>query len=929
MSSSVRTFLTRLAGGLLPVLGLLCLLVSQVAAVDEVDVDSEDSIAYREGLLPGEFLLVRSGSASVVTVTFTLAGTAVIGTDYTLMINGVATAAASSYTATFAAGVLQIPVTITPLPTDIVEFPEGQTNVILALQPNAGTYSIGASSAASVIIADNSLVATITAPLPLATDDTAANGPTQDPQRNRRGIVEVQMLPLATLGLPEDPTLTAARTVEVSVGGTATLGTKYNLYWKVGGSTVGAGMGYQLTYFYPVGATTVGITLPSGVSYTGTGTAPLIILRPNGSGGFYTDSYTAVLQLASNNINLPPVTGPTALTDIIFQSTNDPTNTVTSGTPGLIANDLVGQTCTFAGIGDCLITQAGGFPIGANVVEVSGGIGGFLPGDLVSFTGTGGLYFLVGSAVDVQVDGTTVTTLTFTGGYADASAALPFGPNGGLPVQLALTTPVISEFPITSTVKDVVVPATSSQVEYSIEPTTGNPPSGAQTVTLTMSQSYDYDMSTPTVASVTIADATVQANVTLGTNASQPATAGSFLVTLNQAFPVAITVPYAVFQDSNPATPGNPPSVPGDYFQLPGSVTIPAGATSASIAVIPIATDATLPPGGKDVGVTLLGSLDYKLAGSGTTLTNPSATLNISPSLGEVAIVGSTQIAYMNPSVPGTTTFTININRPVSSTQAVVVNYTVGGSAVQGVDYQPLTTFTPSGYSTSGTVTIPANSSSATILITPVEDSSSSGILQVLLTLTAGQGYTIDPNATSAAVSIQSDTPQLLVTAVSNAMQPNTAGIFTVSYPGVPAGTALNRPVPISYTLTGSATIGTDYANPGTVTIPAGATSVNVLIAPTNNPLLADESVTFTLNPSASYSIVPNAGTATMSLVYVPQSVATTTGSGTAATTTGVSSGGGGTTSGQATYSASSGGCGLGGGMGLLVVLLALAYRRR
>jgi len=114
MSSMVRTILTRLAGGVLPVLGLLCLLVSQAAAVDEVDVDSENSVAYREGLLPGQFLLLRSGSAAALTVTFVLDGSAVIGTDYTLSINGVDTVAAASYTATFAAGVLQIPVTITP-----------------------------------------------------------------------------------------------------------------------------------------------------------------------------------------------------------------------------------------------------------------------------------------------------------------------------------------------------------------------------------------------------------------------------------------------------------------------------------------------------------------------------------------------------------------------------------------------------------------------------------------------------------------------------------------------------------------------------------------------------------------------------------------------------------------------------------------------
>jgi len=930
MSSLVRLFLTRLAGGILPVVGLLCLLISQAAAVDEVDVESESAVAYREDSSPGEFLLYRNGTSDILTVTFTLTGSAVIGTDYDLTVNGVPTPGAASYTVTFQAGIQQIPILISPLPSltpGAVGWPEGQAKAVLTVQPSNGAYSVGGSSAATVIIADDGQTATITAPVPLATDDTAANGSVADPEANRRGIIEVKLTPTPFDLSDTNFTSIIDRNVEVSVGGTAALGTKYNLFWKVGGKNVGSGLGYTLTYFYPSSTalnptTTIGITLPSGVTYTGTGPAPMLL------DGIW---YQGVLQLAGSSTTLPPITGPTAITDITELTGNSPSGAPISPATGIVTNELVGQTLNFAGISGCVITQAGGFAAGANTVEVSGGVGGFATGDLISFVGTTGLYFLVDSATNTAVDGVDVTTLVFQGAVQDPSATLTFA-NGGIPITLPLTTPVLSEFPITTSVSDVIMPIlpnADTQVEYSIEPTLGNPPSGAQTVTLTMSQSYDYSMSTPTVATVLIADATVQANVTLGNNASQPSTAGNFLVTLTQAFPIAITVPYAVFDDGNAATPGNPPTTPGDYFQLPGLITIPAGSTSANISVIPIAADATLPAGGKDVGITLLGSVDYKLAGSGSTLTNPSATLNISPSLGEVGLTGSSQIAFMNPSLPGTTSFTVNIARPASSTQAVVVNYTVGGSAIQGVDYQPLTTFTPQGYSSSGSVTIPANSSTATILITPLEDSSSSGILQVLLSLTSGQGYTIDPNNATAAVSIQSDTPQLVVTAVSNAAQPNTAGVFTISYPGVPAGTALNRPVPINYTLTGSAVVGTDYANPGTITIPAGATSVNVLIAPTNNPLLSDQSITLTLNPSSSYSIVPNAGSATMSLIYMPQSVATTTGSGTAATTTGVSSGGGGTTSGQATYSSSSGGCGLGGGMGLLVVLLALAYRRR
>jgi hypothetical protein len=887
MSSAVRSFLLSLRTLFLPVLGLFCLILPALRAVDEVDVDATTAVAYRQGFLNGQFTITRGGSASSVDVLFHLAGNAVLGTDFDITIDvggapGPVLTSGGSFIASMAAGVQQITVTVIPLVSPPGP-PEGQVHVDLVIDPSGSNYSIGGASSASVIIADNSMTATMSVPTPLATDDPALLSNAADPNRLRRGVIQVALSPAP---------LVEYRNVEVSVSGTAALGSKYNLFWKVGGSPVGAGMGYSLTYAYPTGATSFGITLPGGATFTTSG--PFSLSIP-GDPTAYTGSFS--------NTATTLVTGSTAIIGI---------------TPALTRPILVGTPVTYNGVTGVLVTQSGGYPIDSTSVQVSGGIGGFEVGDLISFTGTAGLYFLVTSASSSTIDGQTIWALDIQGAVADPSAASGFSSDDENPVALPLEASVFSEFAITHSISEVVLPPTSSQVQFSVEPTLNNPPSGAQTATLTLSQSFDYNMFTPTTGTVTIADAVVQANVSLGSNASQPNTAGSFLVSLSQAFPTSITVPYTVVPDPSNAVAGT------DYFALSGFLTIPAGQTSASIPVNPIPTDAALPAGGKDVGVILSGSLDYKLAGSGTTLTNPSATLNIAPSLGVVGITASPTVAFMNPSTPGASSFTVSITRTGSSTQAVVVNYSISGTAIQGADYSPLTASTPSGYASTGTVTIPANQSSATIPIVPIEDPTSSGILQVQLTLQGGQGYTINSSGTSAVVSIESDTPVLSVVAGADASQPSTAGNFVVSYPGVPTGTALNHPLVVAYALSGSAKVGTDYANPGTVTIPAGSTSVSVPIVPTDNPLVSDESVTFTLSTAATYSIASTLNTATIALHFVPAPAATTAG--------GTTSGGtvtGSATGGQASFSSSSGGCGVGGGMGVLVLSLALLRRRR
>jgi hypothetical protein len=94
----------------------------------------------------------------------------------------------------------------------------------------------------------------------------------------------------------------------------------------------------------------------------------------------------------------------------------------------------------------------------------------------------------------------------------------------------------------------------------------------------------------------------------------------------------------------------------------------------------------------------------------------------------------------------GPTTGTIAVTRTGSTTSALTVLYTVGGTATAGSDYVAL----------SGTVTIPAGAASATITVTPINDTLVEPSETAIVTLAANSAYAVGSPA-SATVTITSD----------------------------------------------------------------------------------------------------------------------------------------------------------------------------
>ena len=134
------------------------------------------------------------------------------------------------------------------------------------------------------------------------------------------------------------------------------------------------------------------------------------------------------------------------------------------------------------------------------------------------------------------------------------------------------------------------------------------------------------------------------------------------------------------------------------------------------------------------------------------TISNASGAVNNKICFIEVTAASSTgtpsvSIAASDSSASegGSDTGTFKVTRSGSTTSSLTLNYTVGGGATNGADYNTL----------SGSVTIAAGSSSANIVVTPIDDSLVEGNESVTLTLKSASGITL--GTASATVNIADD----------------------------------------------------------------------------------------------------------------------------------------------------------------------------
>jgi hypothetical protein len=161
----------------------------------------------------------------------------------------------------------------------------------------------------------------------------------------------------------------------------------------------------------------------------------------------------------------------------------------------------------------------------------------------------------------------------------------------------------------TLTANSVTIPANVSYVDVELVPVDDHKAEPPETARLTLSTSTKYLLGAK-VADVTIVDSSPVVSIAPGANAAEPDTAGSFVISRTGSTAAPLTV---TFTRSGTATAGT------DYVNFPTSVVIPAGASSATVFVQPLADTKAEPA--ESVALKLSTSTAYNLAALATNQT--------------------------------------------------------------------------------------------------------------------------------------------------------------------------------------------------------------------------------------------------------------------------------------------------------------------
>ncbi|MEP6667846.1 MAG: Calx-beta domain-containing protein, partial [Chthoniobacter sp.] len=344
--------------------------------------------------------------------------------------------------------------------------------------------------------------------------------------------------------------------------------------------------------------------------------------------------------------------------------------------------------------------------------------------------------------------------------------------------------------------------------------------SGAQLGTQT---TYTYtiidDDSPPVLPSVGFASTSLSALENSGT--------ANVLVSLSMPSTSTVTVDYSV--TAGTATAG------ADFTASAGTLTFTPGETVKAIAVTLL--DDTLVESSETVLLNLTHPVGVTLSAQNA------ATLTILDDDTPTVNVVATSPNATESGTPGVFTFT----RTGSLSGALTVNFSRSGTATSGTDYTAIAIL--------GTVTIPSGQASATLNVTPIQDTLNEGTETVIITLTAGS-YTIGSSNT-ATVNVADDdrsTVNIVANDPNASETPGNPGQFTITRTA-PTSAALT----VNLTITGTATNGTDYTTiSSTATIPAGQSSVTINVLPIDDAVTEGvESVVLQI-ASGSYDIGPN-----------------------------------------------------------------------
>ena len=385
-------------------------------------------------------------------------------------------------------------------------------------------------------------------------------------------------------------------------------------------------------------------------------------------------------------------------------------------------------------------------------------------------------------------------------------------PPGGILVSYSINGSATASADYTTLPGSVTIPAGASSATITVDVLNDNVVELAETVVLTLTGTNHAGASVSAAnhsATVAVTDddaTTVSITATDASGSESGANGALFTVTLagGKVAPAGgLVVNYAV---TGTATAGD------DYTSLPGSVSILAGASSATIAITVL--DDNVVESSETVVVTLT-LTDHP--GVAVSSTSNQVTATLTDNDATTVSISASDAAGSEPGA-NDAQFTVTLDGgKVAPSGGIAVNYTVSGSASGDEDYGAL----------SGTVTISAGASSVAIPVDVLDDQTIEPAETVVLTLTSTNhpAVTISTAGNPATATIADDdaTTVSITPNDANGSEPGTDdGQFTVRLDG--GKLAPTGGIVVNYTVSGTASAGTDYVSlPGSVTIPAGS----------------------------------------------------------------------------------------------------------
>ena len=778
--------------------------------------------------------------ATDITLAYTISGTATAGSDYTTLTGSVSVNSGATS--------VDIPVTITDDSVD-----DDDETIILTLSAGGNYYTLGSTSVHTATITDNDdppadPVLTITGGTEV-TEGTAASF-TVSASPSALGSITVNYTVTQSGAFVASGDLSSQTATLSGSGTTFTVPTVSDSTDEADGSvtvTLNAGTGYTLGDTKTASVTVNDddvpeLTITAGSAVTeGTAASFTVSASPSAASAI-TVKYTVTQSgafVASGDLSLQTATlsgsGATFTVPTVGDSTDEANGSVTvtlnagSGyTLGSTNTATVNVSDDDATVVSLARTDSGNIAEGGTSAKAN-----------AEFTVTLGRQLVAGETIEVPLvlSGTGVTaddvnvakksgatinkgvavgsggsltpTVTFTGHDTDTVQT----------ATLLLTSPTDSDTDSAETITVALGPDDTSTIGFEHSDRATNVSGGADrhSTNNTFNVSVDAETApTPVVPTVSFSAATSSAAEDAGTH--------NVALTLSAPQSGSVAVSYTVTGTATSAS---------DYTALVTTVSFSARSTTVNIPVV--ITDDSSDEANETVIITLTDGSNYDLGA--TTVYTLTITDNDDPPPATplVSITGGSAVSEGTAA-----SFTLSASPAPGS--AVILNYTVtqSGSFVATSNLNAQSVSLSGG---SGTITVPT-----------VNDSADEVNGSVTVTLNSGTGYSVHNTNGADTVTVTDDdvTEVSFAASTSSAAEGSGTRTVRVNLSPVPA-TALT----LNYTVSGTATSGSDYTSIGTsVSVPSGSSFINISVPILNDSAdEVDETLIITLGGGSHYDI--------------------------------------------------------------------------